>query len=111
MSRSTLVKYKGKTIADLGRTINPSIFSARGENLPIATWRKILVDEELSVREQFTKTIVALAAHHPTKDEVEEIVEEIDHLVEDYVSMFSEIAVARIILDLSDNEDVDVELK
>jgi len=110
MSRSTLVKYKGKTIADLGRTIKPGFLSARGENLTAEQLRTIVTEDEDDLKKYISKTIVALAAHHPTKDELEEIVMDLDSFIEDLAESFKEIGMARLLIDLSDEENVDIEL-
>lgn len=113
MSRSTLVKYKGKTIADLGRTINPHrLFGiAREGNFPIDDWLDKLVEEEGYLKEQLSKAIMVLAAHHPTKDEVEELVDDVDTLVEDYMMSFGELVMAQLLLRLAGNKDVDIEIE
>ena len=113
MSRSTLVKYKGETIVDLGRTVKPEFFYARGEKVPLPyeTLSRMVVEQEDDAKSYIVKTIVALAAHHPTKEELEEIVMDMDAFVEDTAATFKEIGVARLLIDLSNEKDIDVELK
>ena len=113
MSRSTLVKHRGETIANLGRTVNPDFFYARGENspLPYETLSRMVVEQEEDAKSYLVKTIVALAAHHPTKEELEEIVMDMDAFVEDTAATFKEIGMARLLIDLANEEEVDIELK
>jgi hypothetical protein len=105
------VKYKGKTIADLGRTIDPQVFSARGEKLPIPVLREVLADEEQDFREHLIKTIVGLTAHHPTKEELEESLAYLDDFLEDVANTYKGLGIGRVLLDLADSDDVDIELK
>ena len=111
MSRSTLVKYKGETIADLKRTINPNFFCGRLENLTTEQLSLSVTENEEDLKRTLLKTIVALAAHHPTKKELDETLTYLDAFVDGLADSFEELGMATLLVILSEEDEISIELE
>jgi len=101
MGKSTLVKHKNQTIVDLGRTVNNEILLAREENL---------IEAKESLREYLMKQMVAYAAYNPSKDELHEIINEVEDLIDYAIESSEELGVARILQQLANEKDIKIEL-
>jgi len=106
MSRITKINFRGKTIASLGRTVDMTSFPAREKNVDILY--KYLNEEREDLIRSLLSGFSAMAAHHPTKEEVEEWLHDIQVTVEYAVDTAEVIGVSRVLVNMMEEEDVDI---
>lgn len=107
MSRSTIIKYKGKTIAVLGRTVDMTTFPLREKN--VDRLYDHLSEEKDELIKYLLKDLSAAIAHHPTKKEVSEWLSEVNDLIEYIIDKAEELGVSRTLINMMEEEDIDIE--
>jgi len=107
MSRTTLIKYRGKTIAVLGKTVDMAIFSAREKNVDLI--HEDLNEDRDDLIKYLLSNISAMVAHHPTKEEVSEWLSEADDIIGYAIEKAEEIGASRVIANMMEEDEIDIE--
>lgn len=107
MSRTTNIKFRGKTVVELGRTVDLSSFPAREKNIDIL--HDHLNEERSNLIKQLLKEFSAMMAHHPTKEEVEEWLHEVDCAVEYAVETAETIGISRLLVEMMEDENIEID--
>lgn len=109
MSRTTTIRHKGKVVSVLGRTVDMISFPLREKNTEVL--HEHLSEERHELIKFLLRDISAMIAHHPTKEEVDEWVHDVHALIEYAVDEAEEIGTSRVLVNMMEDEDIDIEFR